>query len=501
MDRREFLRQAALVGSGVALETRHGSLSRMLGTGVPDLDATAAAPPASLSSIEHVVFLIQENRSYDHYFGSYRKGRGFNDHPKGDAGVFAQPDPQRKSTSPKSVLLPWHLDTRHGNAACTFDVAHEWSSQHVAWNGGKMNGFLHAQGAAASAPLTMGYYTRADLPLYHALADAFTLCDGYHCSALSPTDPNRHHAFSGWIDPDGRAGGPVVTNPPDVGAPAGSKIATGAAIYSWTTMPERLTSQGVSWKVYQVPGSLRSTITTNNILLKYRQYHRDPKSDLYQNAFVPSYPADFESDVKQGTLPAVSWVNAQTPGDDEHPPFPPNDGERVTAHVLRTLFANPKLWAKTVVFLTWDENGGFFDHVTPPTPPPGTPGEYVPANLLPPTQNTFTGPIGLGFRVPMLVISPFSRGGHINSDTFDHTSMLRFLETRFGVEAPNISAWRRATVSDLTSTLRFDHPRPDVPRKLPYQALSDKLVKRECAAFSRKPVAPPLKQKMPTQEH
>jgi phospholipase C len=363
-----------------------------------------------------------------------------------------------------------------------------------------MDRFLHAQGLARSAPLTMGYYTRADLPLYHALADAFTLCDGYHCSALSPTDPNRHHAFAGTIDPDGRAGGPVVTNPPDVVAPPGSKIATAAAIYSWTTMPERLSAQGVSWKVYQVPGSLRSTITTNNILLKYRQYHRDPKSDLYQNAFVPRYPADFESDVKRGTLPAVSWVNARTPGEDEHPPFPPNDGERVTAHVLRTLFANPKLWAKTVLFVTWDENGGFFDHVTPPTPPPGTPGEYVPQNLLPPTQNSFTGPIGLGFRVPMLVISPFSRGGLVNSDTFDHTSMLRFLETRFAVEVPNLSAWRRAAVSDLTSTLQFDHPRRGVP-KLSYPLLDDKLVKRECAAFSRKPVMPPSKQQMPTQEH
>ena len=187
----------------MALGTRHGALARMLDLGIPEADPATAAAASSLSSIEHVVFLIQENRSYDHYFGSYKKGRGFDDHPKGDLGVFAQPDPQRKTASPKGVLLPWHLDTQHANAACTFDIAHEWSSQHLAWNGGKMDQFLHAQGAAASAPLTMGYYTRADLPLYHALADAFTLCDGYHCSALSPTDPNRHHALAGTIDPDG----------------------------------------------------------------------------------------------------------------------------------------------------------------------------------------------------------------------------------------------------------------------------------------------------------
>ena len=169
----------------------------------------------------------------------------------------------------------------------------------------------------------------------------------------------------------------------------------------------------------------------------------------------------------------------------------------MTGHVLQTLRSNPKVWAKTVLFVTWDENGGFFDHVVPPGPPPGTPDEFVTTDPLPPEAAGINGPIGLGFRVPMLVISPFSRGGHINSDTFDHTSLLRFLETRFGVEVPNLSEWRRNAVSDLTGTLQLSRPpRLGVPA-LPYSGLSTALVDRECLDFSTVP--PPMTQHMPTQ--
>ncbi|HEY5165285.1 MAG TPA: alkaline phosphatase family protein, partial [Acidimicrobiia bacterium] len=137
-------------------------------------------------------------------------------------------------------------------------------------------------------------------------------------------------------------------------------------------------------------------------------------------------------------------------------------------------------------------------HVAPPSPPPDTPDEFVTTSPLPTAAGGISGPIGLGFRVPMLVISPFSRGGHINSDTFDHTSLLRFLETRFGVEVPNLSPWRRNAVSDLTSTLQLSHPpRLGVPA-LPYSGLSTALVNRECADLSTVP-PPPMTQQMPTQ--
>jgi phospholipase C len=498
MERREFLQRAALLGAGAALGP-WSTLSAAAGPIRPDPTSAAPPTPAELSQIEHVVILIQENRSYDHYFGAYRKGRGFDDHPRGQAGLFAQADPLRAGASPAGVLLPWHLDTRTMNAACTDDPSHAWSVQHASWNEGHNDRWVIAHSARRAdgpvgAPEVMGYYTRADLPLYYALADTFTLCDHYHAPALGPSDPNQHYAISATIDPAGVAGGPVVTDAPNVNAIAPSTIATNAAQYSWTTMPERLQAQGVSWKCYQPPGALASTAAdTPGLLVRYRQYS-DPSSELYRNAFLPRYPHDFVADVEAGTLPSVSWV-AAAPNQDEHPPSPSNIGERNAGHVLATLLRNPRVWARTVFFVTWDENGGFFDHVSPPVAPPGTPGEFVTADPLPPEAAGVAGPIGLGFRVPLLVISPFSRGGHVNSDTADHTSLLRFLETRFGVEVPNLSAWRRQTTSDLTSTLNLARPRVDVPA-LPYSALSEQRVNRECAVRS---ATPPRTQHLPTQ--
>src|SRR5205085_9983779 len=127
----------------------------------------------------------------------------------------------------------------------------------------------------------------------------------------------------------------------------------------------------------------------------------------------------------------------------------------VAADVLNTLVSNPSLWAKTALFITYDENGGFFDHVPPPTPATGTAGEYLTVSPLPSDAGGVTGPIGLGFRVPTLVVSPFSRGGYVSSGVFDHTSLLRFIETRFGAEVPNLSAWRRSVTGDLTRAFNF----------------------------------------------
>jgi phospholipase C len=175
----------------------------------------------------------------------------------------------------------------------------------------------------------------------------------------------------------------------------------------------------------------------------------------------PTY-ADFLADIQAGKLPQVSWVLTGIQ-ETEHPDFStPQAGEQAARDVVQAVMSNPKLWSKTALFITWDENGGFFDHVVPPTPPKGTQGEFLTVSPLPSDASSFhgdaqgiAGPIGLGFRVPMLVVSPFSRGGLVASDVFDHTSTLRFLETRFRVKAPNISAWRRRTTGDLTNAFNF----------------------------------------------
>jgi phospholipase C len=424
------------------------------------LAATAASPACGrLTDIEHVVIFIQENRSFDNYFGTYRGVRGFSDPgakrlPDGNP-VFSQPGYPAPGFGGR--LLPFRLDTEHNNGECTNDITHDWGPQHRAWNGGRMDSWVTehlASDGQANGPLTMGYYQREDLPYYHALADAFTLCDRYFCSLIGPTDPNRLYSVSGTIDPDGRNGGPQLQtlNNKRVGA------------FTWTTMPEQLESRGISWKVYGGPDANFG----DNDLVYFRAYSTNPT--LASKAFGPVFPDTFQADVAANQLPQVSWVLAplvQT----EHPPAPVAYGEYATSQVVSILMSNPDVWAKTVLFITWDENGGFFDHVPPPTPPPGTPGEYLTISSLPPEAEGIRGPIGLGFRVPMIVVSPFSRGGLASSDIFDHTSTLRFIETRFGAEAPNLSEWRRSVTGDLTAALNIT-PDRSIP-SLPSPSLSD----------------------------
>jgi phospholipase C len=494
--RREVLVAGMAGAFGAALAACGGETARK---------AAAVKPAGSdIGAVEHVVFLMHENRSFDHYYGAYKGVRGFDDHPKNSPGVFAQAWPGGAA----STLLPFHLDTATAEAECTYDLSHAWNAQHMCWNTGKMTSFVSTHTSTAfegpqNGVLTMGHYTRQDLPFWYALADAFTIGDGYHCSVMGPTHPNRLHAWSGTLDPAGQAGGPVVITD-------GDSNAIGSA--SWSTMPEQLQAHGVSWKVYNPPGaeyqpsSKVSIAISDNILLYFKQHVQDPSSPLYQNAFGPIFPQDFVTDVKNDTLPQVSWVIPPV-GYDEHPPSPPAAGMWFAQQVLSAPVAHPKTWAKTVLFIMYDENDGFFDHVAPPTPPAGTTGEYLTATPPAGGADSIEGPIGLGFRVPLLVVSPFSRGGYVCSDTFDHTSQMRFLETRFGVPAPNISAWRRSVTGDLTATLHAASPDTSVP-SLPATDARSSVVTSECTSGQEievdvnnpAPYPVPTSQQLPTQE-
>ena len=456
---------------------------------------TSTSSCAHLSDVEHVVIFIQENRSFDHYFGSYRGVRGYAD----QSAAFRQPDPANTAASPAGVLLPFHLDSSRISSACTNDITHDWVPQHQSWNGGAMNGFVTSRLPinASDAVLTMGYYNRADLPYYYAVADAFTICDNYFCSVIGPTDPNRLYTMAASIDPDGKNGGPVLQ----------TLVTNRSAFFgklTYTTMPEQLQARGISWKVYTSPDqNILNSIFSDNVLSYFKNF-QNPASPLYQNAFLPQFPTDFVSDALSGNLPQVSWLVASVI-DSDHPPSPALFGELTLSAVINALAANPAQWAKTVLFVTYDENGGFFDHVPPMTAPPGTAGEYVTAPAVPdPTvigSPAVSGPIGLGFRVPMLLISPFSRGGLVSSDLFDHTSVLRFLETRFGAEVPNLSAWRRAAVGDLTSAFNFAKPDVSIPN-LPSIASAGPQTITGCLSSlsSTTPYPIPSPQVAPTQE-
>jgi phospholipase C len=416
-----------------------------------------------LQDIEHFVFLMQENRSFDHYFGTMSGVAGFGD----SSTAFSQKGfTPGVGPTPDGVLMPFRLDIARGSTlggTVINDPNHSWAVQHESWHDGAMDQFLAAHLKSdqdGNGPATMGYYRQEDIPVHWALANAFTICDHYHCSVLGPTDPNRLYWMTGTIDPERQHGGPLLNTPP---LPRPHS-------FSWPTYPEALQAAGVSWKLYRDQSlSTLSHIFLGGMLDWFKAF--DPGTPAGQAlcdlGVNPSFPQDFRQDVKDGTLPSVSWIIPSV-FTCEHPALPPALGALGILEVMQILTSNRDLWSKTALIISYDENGGFFDHVPPPVPPLGTPGEFV----APPIAGVedadgIAGPIGLGFRVPCLVISPFSRGGRVAHEVFDHTSQLRLLETRFGVPVTTLSPWRRAAVGDLTSAFSFNDPPADAPPLLP----------------------------------
>ncbi len=447
-----------LMGLGAVAGVLPGSISRALA--IPANNRTG-----SIADVEHIVILMQENRSFDHYFGTMKGVRGFGDPraaklPSGNS-VFYQPNGS-------GYVLPFHPTASGLGLQFLQDLPHDWGSTHAAWNAGNYDQWVPTKGTT-----TMSYLTRNDIPYHYALADAFTVCDAYHCSLMGPTDPNRYHMWTGWCGNDGNGGGPVIDNA-EVG-------------YDWSTYPERLQSAGISWKIYQDVGTGLNANgywgwTDNayignygdNSLLYFHQYQNaQPGTPLADNAktgtdiSVSGTLLDiFRQDVLTGNLPQVSWIVAPE-AYTEHPNWPANYGAWYVSEFLDALTANPEVWSKTALFLCYDENDGFFDHMVPPTPPQthaqgqstvDTVNEIFPGN-----STYASGPYGLGVRVPMVVISPWSKGGYVNSQVFDHTSLIRFIEARFAADNPeliesNITPWRRAVAGDLTTAFNFATP-------------------------------------------
>jgi phospholipase C len=475
-DRRNFLKLAGLAAGGAMLPP---SIARAA-------SIAAHRRSGTIEDVEHVVILMQENRSFDHYYGSLRGVQGFADPfpvplPHSPV-VWDQLDREGK------INRPFHLDTK-ATAALKVDVLpHSWSDANEARRGGHWDGWIPAK-----TPLTMGHYRREDIAFQYALAETFTLCDAYHCSIHGQTNPNRLFIWAGGNDPKGTGGGPVIANDSgmalDVALPTtpltpqqiemakkmrvdGRNFGRGPR-YTYATYPERLEAAGISWKVYQDPKD--NFLGLTNPAVAFKAYNdAAPGSPLHDKAMSRWTVDDLRADVLAGRLPQVSWI-ASSQSQSEHPfGSSPLEGAAFTAKVLDALTANPDVWAKTVLFLNFDENDGFFDHVSPPAPPGVNPdGSRAGASTIDTDDDIHWAdklPYGLGVRVPMTVISPWSKGGWVNSQVFDHTSVIRFLETRFGVHEPNITAWRRAVCGDLTSTLDFSLPRPG---KISLPALGD----------------------------
>jgi phospholipase C len=450
----ELTRRRLLTGAGAAAaaafaaEFLPASVRRALASG-------PARGSGRLSDIKHVVILMQENRSFDHYFGTLPGVRGFSDPnaiklPTGQP-VWYQPIPTTppptnptEYTNPDGYLLPFRLNTITTSAQSIPSTSHAWHYQHTSWDNGAMDGFVTAHLAANgnAGPYTMGYYTREDLPFQFALAENFTICDRYFCSVLGPTWPNRLMHISAWIDPRGVGGGPITSNIDPIP-------------YEWQSYPEALTDAGVSWQVYQEVDNYET-----NLLEMFKSFQSaPPSSTLFRSGMRTFAPGQFEWDALHDRLPTVSWL-IPTSYQSEHPDYTPAAGADFVASKIEAIAGNRDVWAKTVFILNYDENDGLFDHVPPPTPPAGTPNEFIQVGSDP------AWPIGGGFRVPCIIVSPWTQGGWIASETFDHTSVLQFLELFTGVTIPNITPWRRSTFGNLTSAFGFPQF-PSVVNRLP----------------------------------
>lgn len=519
IDRRNFLRTAAI-----------GAASAATLTAVPPVIAKALATPAhnasrSIRDVKHVVILMQENRSFDHYFGMLKGVRGFGDRfpipLESGKTVWYQSNGTREVT-------PFHLNPEMMNSALIISTPHNFPDAQAAWAQGKF-GFW----AKYKTDISMGYHQRDGAPFQWALADAFTLCDAYHCSIQTGTDPNRIAFWSGSNhDPKRRDRGldSDQSNAEVVNlrcwitgtAPTPGYTYYGSS-FTWKSIPEVLQDEGVSWRIYQdVNDNWTGAMNGSLAFQGFRE--AQPDSPIYKNGLTTWTLDDLKGDVINGTLPSVSWI-CPSQLQSEHPgaPASPERGGFFTQQVLEALTASDDTWSKTVLFITFDENDGLFDHVPPPAIPsinrdgtlagkstvdvkglyfkdPGVPYEdelfkrfgLPPASLTYPLidpHDTVSGPRrpwGMGPRVPMYVVSPWSRGGWVDSQVFDHTSVGMFIEKRFGVTITAISDWHRAVAGDLTSAFNFVTPNdpsvPTLPDQSNYLAIETASKARPAAA-------------------
>lgn len=552
--RRNFLKKAAALAGGA-------SLTHIMPASIAKAMAINPALNSTFYDAEHVVLLMQENRSFDHAFGTLQGVRGYND-PR----AIQLPNKNKvwlQSTENGETFAPFRLDIKDSKITWMGCLPHNWTDQTDARNQGKMDRWLDVKRSGfkdfADMPLTLGHYTREDIPFYYSLADAFTICDQHFCSSLTGTNPNRLYFWTGNIR-ENLQGKALVWN--------GDSEFSGKA--NWKTFPERLEDLGVNWKIYQneisscgdgYSGDANSWLANFgcNVMEYFPQYHvklsrryihlledrrkhlaqqiakhpvggdeatlknlqralervlteqriytlekyntlSEREKSLHERAFMnnsgdPDYMNleklqyqdgqttrelnipkgdvlfQFRQDVNQGNLPTVSWLVPPQLFSDH--PDSPWFGAWYVSEVMDILTKNPAVWKKTIFILTYDENDGYFDHVPPfaiPNPYEENRGkvstgidatlEFVKEQEQYAAEQGRSSPIGLGFRVPMIVASPWTRGGYVNSQVFDHTSPLQFLEAfvtakiKKPVKETNITKWRRTICGDLTSVFR-----------------------------------------------
>jgi phospholipase C len=329
--------------------------------------AAPVQPSEPTNRIQHILFLIQENHSFDNYFGTYPGADGF---PAGIKVPLRPGDPQ--------AVAPFHF-----TFPMSHDNDHSWDTAHAAYNGGKMNGFVSAERTLD----TMGYYDGRDLPNYWAYARHFTLDDHFFSSLMGPSLPNH-----------------LYTVAAQSGGETRNRIKPPKGEYDFPTMAELLENAKVPWKYYEGKSNPHSFWLWNP-LPGFKSFKEN--SSLMAH-LVPN--TDYFKDLRNGTLPSVSWIVPNI-RESEHPPLNIQLGMWYTTDFINALMKSP-YWKNTLLVVTWDDYGGFYDHVPPPN----------------------VDKYGYGFRVPAIVISPYAKAGYVDHTEYDFTSVLRTIENQFNLQ-------------------------------------------------------------------
>ena len=323
-----------------------------------------AAPRPRPNPIQHIIVDMQENRSFDHYYG-YASWVG----RYGVPANYAQPD------GVGGFVEPYHF-----TSLSTPDVGHSWNEMHAEYNGGAMDGFYTADGIYA-----LGYYTADDLPFYYSLFETSTLCANYFCSLMGPTWPNRFYLAAG-------TSGGITTNG-----------VWGYGVFDYPIILDLLEAAHVSWKIYNIGWDSVPYGNTDNVFVFWKRWANDQRTR--------GNKGDYLNDLRLGRLPQVSFIiPSYARGWDEHPPADVSVGMGIQEELINAL-RESSAWSSSVYILTYDESGGYFEHVPSPQ----------------------LDAYGLGIRVPTWVISPFAKPGHLEPTLYEHSSVLKFIESVFGL--------------------------------------------------------------------
>jgi phospholipase C len=403
--------------------------------------------------ITNVIVVMMENHSFDNYFGQLNKAQARTDVECPDGG-----DTNSITLADGGTQVAPYAHAPH---LCTLDTNHEWDGTHLCWADGGMSGFAQqnegwsakdlpngADPTLASGARAMFYYDQTDIPFYYALAQNFAIADHYHASVLGPTDVNRMFFWAG------RSFGETTNTFPDMSAyPFPPTDSQGNYANVEATILDELEERHTNWAFYGA--DIPSVAVVYNVGIIKRFGRTVPHYPVYPDPKNPSVKNDFLDEAAAGTLPEMSFVDPSllhenSDGNDEHPPADVQIGQKFVSDVVHAVLSGPQ-WAHTALFLTWDEHGGFYDHFAPPA-------ACIPDSIAPILNTTSDNTIPAkfdryGVRVPLIVVSPYAKKGYVGHTTYDHTSVLRFIEAKFKV--PALTA-RDANADPLTDLFDFN---------------------------------------------